>query len=64
MKVVSIFSASTVIGGALNPIEGLVKGAQLGYTTGASIMGIIGGLAMGAVCGIGGFLGALVGSFK
>ncbi len=39
MKVVSMFSASTVIGGALNPIEGLVKGAQLGYTTGAEYYG-------------------------
>ncbi|MEA3881228.1 hypothetical protein VBJ93_13710, partial [Enterobacter hormaechei] len=51
-------------GGALNPFAGLVKGAQLGYDTGASIMGMVGGVVGGVLGGAMGFLGALVGSYN
>ena len=40
MKAISFVEAKDIIGGALNPFAGLVKGAQLGYDTGASIMGM------------------------
>ena len=45
MKAISFVEAKDIIGGALNPFAGLVKGAQLGYDTGASIMGMVGGCA-------------------
>lgn len=51
MKAISFVEAKDIIGGALNPFAGLVKGAQLGYDTGASIMGMVGGV-------VGGILGA------
>ena len=53
-----------IIGGALNPFAGLVKGAQLGYDTGASIMGMVGVVVGGILGGAMGFLGALVGSYN
>lgn len=47
MKAISFVEAKDIIGGALNPFAGLVKGAQLGYDTGASIMGMVGGVVGG-----------------
>ncbi|MEM6162360.1 hypothetical protein AAH446_17725 [Erwinia sp. P6884] len=64
MKTVSLAVANDVIGGALNPIAALVKGAQTGYDAGASIMGMLGGLVGGAVGGILGFIGGFVGTVK
>ena len=51
MKAISFVEAKDIIGGALNPFAGLVKGAQLGYDTGASIMvgGVVGGILGGAM---------------
>ena len=63
MKAISFTEAKDIIGGALNPFAGLVKGAQLGYDTGASIMGMVGGVVGGVLGGAMGFLGALVGSY-
>ncbi|MCM7510994.1 hypothetical protein M8B96_11600, partial [Enterobacter hormaechei subsp. hoffmannii] len=64
MKAISFVEAKDIIGGALNPFAGLVKGAQLGYDTGASIMGMVGGVVGGVLGGAMGFLGALVGSYN
>jgi uncharacterized membrane protein len=64
MKAISFVEAKDIIGGALNPFAGLVKGAQLGYDTGASIMGMVGGVVGGILGGAMGFLGALVGSYN
>ena len=62
MKAISFVEAKDIIGGALNPFAGLVKGAQLGYDTGASIVGMVGGVVGGVLGGAMGFLGAMVGS--
>ncbi|MDR9963810.1 hypothetical protein KIF59_10325 [Enterobacter cloacae subsp. cloacae] len=51
MKAISFVEAKDIIGGALNPFAGLVKGAQLGYDTGASIMGMVGGVVGGEFLG-------------
>ena len=50
--------------GIILAFAGLVKGAQLGYDTGASIMGMVGGVVGGILGGAMGFLGALVGSYN
>ena len=63
MKAISFVEAKDIIGGALNPFAGLVKGAQLGYDTGASIMGMVGGVVGGMLGGAMGCLGALVGRY-
>ena len=55
MKAISFVEAKDIIGGALNPFAGLVKGAQLGYDTGASIMGMVGGVVGGILGGAMGF---------
>ena len=57
MKAISFVEAKDIIGGALNPFAGLVKGAQLGYDTGASIMGMVGGVVGGILGGAMGFPG-------
>ncbi|EIM35260.1 hypothetical protein PGS1_15835 [Enterobacter cloacae subsp. cloacae GS1] len=65
MKAISFVEAKDIIGGALNPFAGLVKGAQLGYDTGASIMGMVGGVGWrSSGSAQWGFLGALVGSYN
>ncbi len=63
MKAISFVEAKEIIGGAANPFYALVKGAQLGYDTGAGIMGMVGGVVGGILGGAMGFLGGLVGSY-
>ncbi|KZR29687.1 hypothetical protein IM267_07315 [Enterobacter cloacae complex sp. P15RS] len=65
MKAISFVEAKEIIGGALNPIDGLIKGAQLGWNTGASVgLGSIGGIVGGVLGGAMGFVGAIFGSFN
>lgn len=64
MKAVNQDIANDVIGGALNPIGAMLKSAQMGYDAGASILGVLGGVAGMLVGGVMGLFGGLFGTVK